>query len=140
MMKAIREGNVGTKDEMMDFLNDDLGLPCSNGAVNIDSALKRFCFLLSKDTEDPGHNFHSSIHKAKGLEAECVLVVAKTVNELQKWFETEFEERCKDKNDTCRIGFVGFTRAKEILCIACKASINKTAKDKLTNLGVTFVE
>jgi DNA helicase-2/ATP-dependent DNA helicase PcrA len=140
LMKAIREGKVGTKNELMDFLNDDLGLPCSNGDVNIDSALKRFWFLLSNDTENPGHNFHSSIHKAKGLEAECVLVVAKTVNQLQKWLETEFEERCKDKNDTCRIGFVGFTRAKEVLCIACKASINKTAKDKLTNLGVTFVE
>ncbi len=140
LMKAIREGNISTKDELVSFLNDDLELSCSNGAVNIDSALKRLCFLLNKDTENPGHNFHSSIHKAKGLEAECVLVVAKTANELQKWLETEFEERCKDKNDTCRIGFVGFTRAKEILCIACKASINKAAKDKMINLGITFIE
>ena len=139
LMKAIKEGRVGTEDELISFIKNDVGLPCPNGAVNMESALRRLCFLLKKETEVYGSNFHSSIHKAKGLEAECVLVVAKTLNELKKWIETDFAERCKDKNDTCRIGFVGFTRAKEILCIACKVSIGEAAKEQLANLGVTFV-
>lgn len=140
LMRAIMAENIGTKDELIEFIKNDLGIPCMNGAVAVDSTLIRLCFLLKKEPEASVHNFHSSIHKAKGLEAECVLVVAKTLNELKKWVETEFEKRCKDKKDTCRIGFVGFTRAKQILCIACKASIDAPVKEKLKYLGVTFIE
>jgi len=139
LMKAIMTERVGTKNELFCFITDELGIHCTNGTVTVDSALRRLCFLLKKETAVSGYNFHSSIHKAKGLEAECVLVVAKTLKELQKWIETEFEERCKDKQDTCRIGFVGFTRAKEILCIACKASIGTAVQDQLSNLGVKFI-
>ena len=140
LMKAIMAENIGTKDELIEFIKNDLGIPCMNGAVAIDATLNRLCFLLKKESEASVHNFHSSIHKAKGLEAECVLVVAEKLKELQKWIETEFKKRCEDKKDTCRIGFVGFTRAKQILCIGCKASIGATVKEKLKNLGVTFIE
>ena len=109
-----------------------------NGAVAVDSTLNRLCFLLKKEPEASSHNFHSSIHKAKGLEAECVLVVARSLDELKKWIESEVEKRWKDKQDTCRIGFVGFSRAKKILCIACKHSIDSPIKAKLVELGVTF--
>jgi hypothetical protein len=94
-MKAIMAENIGTKDELIEFIKNDLGIPCMNGAVAIDSTLNRLRFLLKKEPEASGHNFHSSIHKAKGLEAECVLVVAKNLNELKKWIETEFEKRRK---------------------------------------------
>jgi DNA helicase-2/ATP-dependent DNA helicase PcrA len=140
LMKAIMAENVGTKDELIGFIKSDLGIPCMNGAVAVDSTLNRLSFLLKKAPEASVHNFHSSIHKAKGLEAECVLVVAKNLNELKGWIETEFKKRCEDKKDTCRIGFVGFTRAKQILCIACKATIGAQVKEKLKNLGVTFIE
>lgn len=139
LIKAIMGENVGTKDELIGFINNDLGIPCMNGTVSVDSTLNRLCFLLKKEPEVSGHNFHSSIHKAKGLEAECVLVVSRSINELKKWIETEFEKRCEDKQDTCRIGFVGFTRAKQILCVACKHSIDSPIKAKLIELGVTFV-
>lgn len=139
LMKAIQDGGIGTADDLVCFLDDGLGLPCSEDAINIDSALKRLCFLLKKRNEDTVGNFHSSIHKAKGLEAECVLVVAKNLKELQKWLETVFDERCKDKQDTCRIGFVGFTRARQILCIACKQPIRDPVRDNLVKLGVTAV-
>ena len=69
-----------------------------------------------------------------------MLVVSRSVNELKKWIETEYEKRCKDKQDTCRIGFVGFTRAKQILCIACKQSIDDSIRRKLQNLGVLFID
>ena len=139
LMKAIMTDCIITKEELLGFINDDLGIPCVNGDVNVDSTLNKMCFLLKNKTEVIGCNFHSSIHKAKGLEAECVLVVAKTLKQLKKWIETEFEERCKDKQDTCRIGFVGFTRAKQILCIACKQSIGDSVKDNLRNLGACIL-
>ncbi len=139
LIRAIVAGDVGTKGGLIGFIKDDIRIPCTNGAVALDSALKRVCFLVKDAPGTSGRNFHSSIHKAKGLEAECVLVVAKTLKELKAWIETEFKERCKDKQDTCRIGFVGFTRAKKILCIACKASIGKAVKDQLSNLGVKFI-
>ena len=140
LMKAIMAERVGTRDELIGFIKDNLRLPCTNGEVAVDSTLNRLCFLLKNEPEVYGRNFHSSIHKAKGLEAECVLVVAKTLNELKKWIETEFEERCKDKQDTCRIGFVGFTRAKQILCIACKAPLGDQVREELRNLGFTFIK
>ncbi len=140
LIKAIMNGRVDTKDGLIGFINDDLEILCTNGAVAIDSSLNRLCFMLKNELEVSGYNFHSSIHKAKGLEAECVLVVAKNLNELKKWIETEFAKRCEDKQDTCRIGFVGFTRAKEILCIACKASISTAVKERMMDLGVTFIE
>jgi len=140
LMKAVMAGNIGTKDELIGFIKNDLGIPCPNGTVGVDSTLNRLWFLLKNEPEVSGHNFHSSIHKAKGLEAECVLVVAKSLNELNDWIETDFEKRCEDKQDTCRIGFVGFTRAKQILCIACKASLGAQVKERLRELGITFVE
>jgi DNA helicase-2/ATP-dependent DNA helicase PcrA len=140
LIKAIMAGSIVTKDELFAFIKNDLGIPCTNGAVAVDSTLNRLCFFLKNEPEVSRGNFYSSIHKAKGLEAECVLVVAKTLNELKKWIETEFEERCKDKQDICRIGFVGFTRAKEILCIACKAPLDDQLRERFRNLGVTFIE
>jgi len=139
LVKAIMAERVGTRDELIGFIKDDLRMPCTNGAVAVDSALNRLCFVLKNEPEVSGLNFHSSIHKAKGLEGECVLVVAKTLNMLKKWIETEFEKRCKDKQDTCRIGFVGFTRAKRMLCIACKAPITDQVREDMRYLGVTFV-
>jgi len=77
----------------------------------------------------------STIHKSKGLEAEAVLVIAKTRSELLKWLQTDETLRADDSGDVCRLGFVAFSRAKKMLCIACleDASILNT---NLTNLGL----
>lgn len=139
LMKVIMAGLVGIDDELIAFIKDDLRISCTNGAVAFGATMNRMCFLLKKDSEVSGSNFYSSIHKAKGLEAECVLAVAKALNQLKKWIETEFEERRKDKQDICRTGFVGFIRAKQILCIACKAPLDDQARERLRNLGVSFI-
>ena len=81
----------------------------------------------------------SSIHKAKGLEADAVLVVAKTTAMLDKWLTTDGEIRNSDKNDTSRLGYVAFTRAREMLCIACLKTIDAVMKQRLRDLGVTIV-
>ena len=46
----------------------------------------------------------SSIHRAKGLEADAVLVVAETPNELSKWIDVDHDMRANDKLDKCRLG------------------------------------
>ena len=139
LMKAMMSESVCTKDELFEFVKNDLGLACENGAVAVESKINKLTFFLKEEPESSGHNFFSSIHKAKGLEAECVLIVSRSTNELKKWIETDFVKRCGDKQDTCRIGFVGFTRAKQILCIACKHSIDNPVRTKLIELGVEFV-
>jgi DNA helicase-2/ATP-dependent DNA helicase PcrA len=77
-----------------------------------------------------------SIHRAKGLEANAVLVVASSLKELKKWCTTDRVERNADKKDTCRVGFVGFTRAMELLCIACCDPLDSETYTHLQSLGV----
>lgn len=77
-----------------------------------------------------------SIHKSKGLEAGIVLAIAKNNNELSRWLEIKKDGRVLDENDTCRIGFVAFSRAKELLVISCLESINEGNLRLLKDLGV----
>jgi DNA helicase-2/ATP-dependent DNA helicase PcrA len=99
---------------------------------------------LTKSTD-----FTTSIHKSKGLEATCVLVVAKNNHELSLWLETDHTNRtavqftAKNKakafDDNCRLGFVAFSRAKQSLFIACLETINSNNKIKLESLEVKFI-
>lgn len=85
------------------------------------------------------NDFYMTIHKSKGLEADAVLIIAKTVNELRKWLEQDEQKRYSDKQDTCRIGYVGFSRAKELLCIACFEEIDTDLIARLRKLQVTII-
>jgi len=81
----------------------------------------------------------ASIRRAKGLEADAVLAVAKGLAELKKWFSTDRAVRNADKQDKCRIGYVAFTRPREMLCIACLKPIDAELKSLLNSLGVHVV-
>ncbi len=87
----------------------------------------------------PSQDWSSSIHRSKGLEANAVLVVASTLNELNKWCTTDRVQRSVDKRDTCRVGFVAFTRAMELLCIACLQPLDSKTQSHLVGLGVTIL-
>jgi DNA helicase II / ATP-dependent DNA helicase PcrA len=76
--------------------------------------------------------FFSSTHSAKGLEATCVLVIAKTKNELEKWLNFE---QCTSDDDDFRLGYVAFSRARQLLCIACLESIPDSLAQKIESLG-----
>ncbi|MCR6473853.1 UvrD-helicase domain-containing protein [Bacillus safensis] len=52
-----------------------------------------------------------SIHTAKGLEAECVLVIAESQSEINEWLAFN------QKSEEARIGYVAFSRARKLLCI-----------------------
>ena len=81
----------------------------------------------------------STIHKAKGLEADAVLVIAGGKKELIKWIESNRSKRLADKLDTCRIGFVGFSRAKKMLMIGCMEPINSNETKLLRDYGVKII-
>jgi DNA helicase-2/ATP-dependent DNA helicase PcrA len=139
LLKAVIAGRTLTIEQLRRFLTDDLCLQCQYDVVNLETKLEGLKSLLNRENIMSANNFYSSIHKAKGLEAECVLIVSKSKKELAKWLETDVEERCKDKADTCRIGYVGFTRAKYILCIACKQPIDGSIENTLLNLKVKIL-
>ena len=96
--------------------------------------------IISKEKESCKNNRlndkYLTIHKSKGLQADAVLVVARSEKELLKWIETDKEERINAKNDDCRIGYVAFSRAREFLCIACKQEISKETLVKLKKLNL----
>jgi len=79
---------------------------------------------------------YSTIHKSKGLEADAVLVVAKTNNELAKWLIRDRNQRMADKKDTCRLGYVAFSRARELLAIGCLQELSPENASTLQDLGV----
>jgi len=83
-------------------------------------------------------DYCATIHKSKGLEADAVLAVAETKNRLHKWFETDPSKRIADLNDECRLGYVAFSRAKKLLCIACLQDI-EDFEEKLVKLQVEII-
>ena len=136
LMKVIRERNP-TEDELVSFVCDALRLKPEAESIRVSTQLHRLATRLSYDPAAAGDSHqYSSIHKAKGLEADAVLVVASKEKMLKKWLTTDKDGRRDDKSDTCRIGFVGFSRAKQILCTACKQQISDQLKDELRTLGV----
>ncbi|MDP4285525.1 MAG: AAA family ATPase [Bacteroidota bacterium] len=96
----------------------------------------------------------SNIHNVKGLESKVVLCIAKTKKELELWLETDVNERektilRKNKNDKLvkddelddypRIGYVAFSRAKELLCIACQEEIDEELKNRIEKLNIQII-
>ena len=85
------------------------------------------------------NDYFTTIHKAKGLEAEAVLAVAETNTKFEKWLETNRDLRETDNTDQCRIGFVAFSRAKQLLCLACCNDLG-SMKEKLNVLSVETIK
>jgi len=81
----------------------------------------------------------SSIHRAKGLEADAVLVVASTPLELTKWLTIDRVARAEDKQDMCRLGYVAFTRAREMLCLACLKPLDDKTRQVVIDRGITIL-
>jgi len=57
-----------------------------------------------------------TIHTAKGLERDAVLLIAATPQQFSTWVHTSKSDI--QKNEEARIGFVAFSRSKKLLCIA----------------------
>ncbi len=137
LVKAIREGKVKNGEDTVGFIKDNLKLRISRGVPRsrFDDKLYRLNFYESMDDKICECDRYSTIHKAKGLEADAVLAVAENKKQLEKWLMTDKEARRKEKTDMCRIGYVAFSRAKTILCIACLEKIDKQIEKKIEQLG-----
>jgi DNA helicase-2/ATP-dependent DNA helicase PcrA len=139
-VRAVQNSQIIYEDDLRQFITQSLGIEPSS---NLDSILKnqlfqlRNCFISTP--AESGKHYFSSIHRSKGLEADGVLAVTRTENEINKWFTTDKEERYKDKGDQCRIGFVAYSRAKQVLCIACLKKISQPTIEKIQSFGVKFL-
>lgn len=140
LLRAIKEGHIGSTDTALTFIRSSFKLPIdAPDETHLDERLAPLRELLTMPMAAaiPNHQY-ATIHKAKGLEADAVLVVAESKSQFEKWLITDPQERASDKQDMCRIGYVGFTRAKDVLCIACLQRASGNALAELRSMGVRF--
>ncbi len=139
LVQAIREGKVENGDDLESFIENDLGLRIDRAAQRIKSKdmMRRLSNDGSLDDTVCMWDMYSSIHKAKGLQADAVLAVAESKSQLEKWLMTDKRARREEPSDMCRIGYVAFSRAKTILCIACLEKIDNGLEKTIERLGIS---
>jgi len=139
LVKAIRKCKVKNGEDVEGFIENDLGLKAERELPRnkVEDKLRKLVCYEPMDDTSCEFEMYSTIHKAKGLQADAVLAVAENKSQLVKWLMTDKKARFKEKTDMCRIGYVAFSRAKTILCIACLAKIDKTFEKELERLGVS---
>jgi DNA helicase-2/ATP-dependent DNA helicase PcrA len=136
LLRDLRAGAYGV-DQFIVFVTDTFGHSVSKSRVKlIDESLRMLTAEFTRDRSAHRSELCSSIRKAKGLQADAVLVVAKTAAELKKWLQTDQSYRAGDKQDKCRLGYVAFTRPKEMLCIACLKELDAELNQILKELGI----
>lgn len=137
ILKEIRDNPQVSEEEIKVIISSELQLSLAG-----DVLCKR-SFECIKDVflqqQDDSKSQFATIHKAKGLQANAVLVVAENLDRLKKYIETDRERRDTDTQDFCRIGFVGFSRARDLLCIACLENAESIHRD-LEVLGVNITD
>lgn len=93
----------------------------NNSKTEINGRIQEFNFV-SKFTEDYKKDENSikymTIHKAKGLEADCVLVVAENEKQLYKWLNMTKSDMRSENDEDYRLGYVAFSRARKVLAVA----------------------
>lgn len=141
LINAVKEGKVNSSDSLKQFIRADLKFEVvvngfTSGKEGAES-VRKLIDLLNRNVAKSANHQYSSIHKAKGLEAETVLVVARHKSELVKWITTDKNIRAAD-DDTYRLGYVAFTRAKILLCISCLQPIDDGIRHSLEQLGVSI--
>jgi DNA helicase-2/ATP-dependent DNA helicase PcrA len=137
IIDAIHDKTVTTFEQMKKHLaGEGIELDSEINSDKDENLFNRLKLTISGKHILKNNHFFSSVHRAKGLEADGVLVVAETANQLKKWLITNPDERHTDESDMCRIGYVAFTRAKLLLYIACLQKIDTETKLKLKNMGV----
>lgn len=122
LIKEILNNPALTKENLELFISKELqlGIDEQKNCQRMYERLINACQTRNK----LNHNYYSTIHKAKGLEADAVLVICESEKKLQKWLEKDPGRRFADKDDQCRLGFVAFSRARKILCIGCLKKVD----------------
>lgn len=94
--------------------------------------------IIRHRTTDNISGHYSTIHSAKGLQASSVLVVAENEKLLNKWLSTNKNDLKKHNDDSFKLGFVGFSRARDFLCIGCLSNVLPDIENKLNELRVSI--
>lgn len=141
-IRLLKELHAGQYDieQFMVFIADEFSHNVSKSRTKlIEDGLSIISAEFTGGNPAQPFEMYASIRKAKGLQADAALVVAKSVAELKKWLQTERSCRVADKQDKCRLGYVAFTRPREMLCIACLKVLDKELIQMLQELGVVTV-
>lgn len=139
LLREIRVGQYGI-DQLNVYVADIFGHKVSKSRIKlIEDDLSLLSAELARGGSAQMSELCASIRRAKGLQADAALVVAKGAAELEKWLQTDRSIRMADKQDKCRLGYVAFTRPREMLCIACLKDLDAEAIQMLQNLGVVTV-
>jgi ATP-dependent exoDNAse (exonuclease V) beta subunit len=74
------------------------------------------CALQAVALPEDSHERARTIHTAKGLERDAVLLIASIPQQFSRWVKIDDGKSVRDEES--RIGYVAFSRAKKILCVA----------------------
>lgn len=140
LLRDIRVGHYDIERLVMFVANEFEHKVSKPRIINlIEDSLSILSAELARGESEQMTELYASIRKAKGLQADAALVVAKGIAELKKWLQTDRSVRVADKQDKCRLGYVAFTRPREMLCIACLEKIDVELIDILQKLGIVTV-
>lgn len=106
------------------------------GSVDVANSIKKIRQRFGE--KEINDNYFSSIHTSKGLEATSVLVLAETNNSLTKWLECK-KGTTSGLTDEHRLGFVAFSRARDLLCISCLQTITESIEKNLRDFKVSIL-
>lgn len=129
IISAIQLGDITDQNSFHQYVTVELGIELKNNFPIKINNLKSQIGGVNKYELITVCN----IHTIKGLESEAVLAIAKKEDELLLWLNRDFAVRDafrdSETTDYSRIGYVAFSRAKKVLCIACLEPIsNETIK------------
>lgn len=139
ILKEIKSGKIQNENTFFNFIKDELKLEIKSIVPVKLKNLRINDSILSREEAV----MLSNIHNYKGLESEAVLAIAKTEAELLLWLEMDRTirdtKRTNETTDYPRLGYVAFSRAKQLLCIACLEPISVQTKGMITALNVEIV-
>jgi DNA helicase II / ATP-dependent DNA helicase PcrA len=139
IIKAVQTGVITNQNSFAKFILD-------NYSIQVNTALpvkiENFEVIVSS-TNVHEYMTVSTIHAIKGLEADAVLAIAKTEEELLLWLETDqtIRDTYRDleKTDYPRLGYVAFSRARKLLAFACLQQISAATHSKIESLAVSII-
>lgn len=140
IISAIHTGVITDKNTFHQFVTEQLGIALKNNFPIKINNLKSQIGGLNRDELITVCN----IHTIKGLESEAVLAIAKKQEELLLWLcldpaTRDLNRSDDDKTDSPRIGYVAFSRAKKLLCIACLETVNEATIELIRSLNLDIV-
>ncbi len=84
LIHAITEGKIQQQGDLLCFVKNDMKLAIeSQYPVKPEDQLCKVQYLLCQNNSENCRYQYTSIRKAKGLEADAVLIIAQTENELK---------------------------------------------------------